>query len=160
VTHIVTLFFHFIGVGILSTTLVAGYILHRQYLRAADLKTKAIILRSVKPIGLLSPLGSLIMLVSGIGNMHALGYTILGLPGWLAYKIIFYVLTVISGVLFGITSGKRGKLLQLMIAGTAPDNAEATLRSYERQIGLFYPVLTLIFVIILLLSISGHPGIQ
>jgi hypothetical protein len=160
VTHIVTLFFHFIGLGILCTTLVAGYILNRQYHRAPDLHTKSIILRSMKPIGLLSPLGSLIMLVTGIGNMQALGYTILELPGWLAYKIIFYALTVISGILFGITSGKRGKLLHLMVAGTAPENAETTIRSYERQISLFYPVLALIFVIILLLSISGRIGVQ
>jgi hypothetical protein len=155
-----TLFFHFIGLGILCTTLVAGFILNRQYLRAPELKTKATILRSMKPIGLLSPLGSLIMLVSGIGNMHALGYTVLELPGWLAYKIIFYALTVISGILFGITSGKRGKLVQLMVAGTAPEKADETLRAYERQINLFYPVLTLIFVIILLLSISGRLGVQ
>jgi len=158
--HIVTLFFHFIGIGILCTTLVAGLMLNMQYHRAPDLKSKGLILRSMKPIGLLSPVGSLIMLISGIGNMNVLGYTLLDLPGWLAYKIIFYVLAAISGILFGITSGKRGKLIQAMNSGNAPENAEQTLRGYERQIWLFYPVIAILFIIILLLSISGRLGAQ
>jgi len=159
-THIITLFIHFIGIGLLATSLFAGYILNRQYRRTSDPGSKAAILRSMKPIGLLSPIGSLIMLLSGIGNMHVLGYTLLDLPGWLAYKIVFFALALISGVIFGITSGKRGKLVQSMNAGSAPTGAEETLRGYDRQIGMFYPVIALLFGIILLLSISGRIGIQ
>jgi len=154
------LMLHFFGLGLLVTSMVAGFILNNQYKKAKDLPTKATILRSLKPIGLLSPFASLIMLISGIGNMHMLGYSILELPGWLAYKIVFYALAVISGILFGVKGKKRGALIQQMSAQTAPANADELLRGYEKQITLSYIVMPIIFLIILYLSILGRLGVQ
>jgi uncharacterized membrane protein SirB2 len=160
VEHIFTLFFHFVGIGLLVTTMTAGYILNRQYKKAGDYQTKAIILRSMKPIGMLSPVASLLLLITGIGNMHSLGFSILELPGWLAYKIIFYSIALISGVLFAVKSRKRAMLVGQIAAGKAPADAENTLKSFDQQIGLFYPVLAILFTIIVLLSITGRLGAQ
>ena len=158
--RVLTLFFHFIGFGLLLTTTVAGYILNGQYKKAPDLPSKATILRTLKPIGLLSPIALLIMLITGIGNMQLLGYTVLDLPGWLAYKIILFVIAAISGVLFAVKSRKRAGLVIEMVSGKAPSDASDRLKAYDKQIGLFYLVLALLMIMILLLSINGRLGIQ
>ncbi len=158
--HVLTLFFHFIGLGLLVTTTVAGYLLNGQYSKAGDYETKAIILRALRPIGLLSPIAILLMLLSGIGNMHVLGFTVLDLPGWLAYKIVFFALALISGILFSIKSRKRGKLIGQLASGNAPEHSEEMLRGLDQQISLFYPVLAILFIVIVLLSIVGRLGAQ
>ncbi len=158
--RIFSLYFHFIGLGLLVTATVAGFILNAQYKKAKDIHTKATILRTTRPIGLISPAASLIMLVTGIGNMHSLGYSVLDLPGWLAYKIILFVIALVSGILFGILSRKRGMLVGQMAAGTAPPNAEQALKSYNSQVSVSYLVMTLLLLIILFLSIIGRLGVQ
>jgi len=158
--HIFTLYFHFIGVGLLVTATVAGFILNSQYTKAKDLQAKASILRSAKPIGLISPIASVLMLITGIGNMHSVGYTLFELPGWLGYKIILYVIAVVSGVRFGFLARKRGALVGQMAAGSAPQDADVVLRGYDTQVRLSYLVMTLLFMIILFLSVVGRLGIQ
>lgn len=158
--RVLTLFFHFIGFGLLLTTTVAGNILNRQYKKATELQSKATILRSLKPIGLLSPIALLIMLITGIGNMQLLGYTVLDLPGWLAYKIILFVIAAISGILFSIKSRKRSGLVNDMVSGKAPSDAPEKLKTYDKQISLFYLVLAILLIMILLLSINGRLGVQ
>lgn len=155
----VILLLHFLGFGLLVTVNVAGFILNRQYKKAPDLQSKAVLLRAMKPIGLLSPIAVLIMLITGIGNMHALGLGVLDL-GWLTAKIIFFAIMVISGILLGIQSGKRGKLVQQMVQGQAPANANELLSGFDRQVSLSYVVLPLLILIILALSIYGKLGGQ
>ena len=158
--RVLILFFHFIGFGLLLTTTVAGYILNSQYKKAQEIHVKATILRTLKPIGLLSPIALALMLITGIGNMHMLGYTALDLPGWLAYKIILFVLAIISGILFAVKSRKRGALVGELASGKTPANALETIQSYDKQINLFYIVLSLLMIMILLLSINGRLGAQ
>ncbi|MBI1804742.1 MAG: hypothetical protein HY033_00605 [Ignavibacteriae bacterium] len=154
----ITLIIHFIGLGLFVTTFVAGFILNRQYTKANDLQTKATILRGMRPIGLLSPFASLIMLVTGIGNMHILGYSLFELPPWLAYKIVFFAIALISGVIFSIRGRKRGAIIQQMVAGSAPANAEVILKSHDQQIRLSYLIMPILFLIILTLSVFGRTG--
>jgi uncharacterized membrane protein SirB2 len=158
VARVLTLFFHFIGFGLLLTTTVAGYILNAQYKKAPDFQSKAIILRSMKPIGLLSPIALLLMLITGIGNMQMLGYTVLDLPGWLAYKIVLFAIAIISGIIFSVKSRKRATLVQEIASGKAPSNAQEMVGSYDKQINLFYFVLSILIIMILLLSINGRMG--
>lgn len=158
-THELILLFHLIGFGLLATTSVAGIILHLQYRNAADLRAKAALLRAMKPIGLLSPVAILVMLGTGIGNMLAIGVGLLTL-GWLTAKIIFFAIAVISGVLFGLKSKRRGALVQKMAAGSAPPFAEEMLQALDRQIVLFHVVMPLLLLIILYLSVIGRLGAQ
>ena len=155
----ITLLLHFIGLGLIITTIAAGSILNAQYRKSTDLQSKATILRALRPVGLLSPVGMLIMLITGIGNMHSLGLGLLTL-GWLTAKIIFFAIAVFSGVLFSIISRKRGSLIQQMVAGNAPGNADELLKGYDRQVGLSYFVMPLLLLIILYLSVLGRLGAQ
>ena len=157
--HIGSLVFHIIGVGLLVTAMVGGFIVDMQYRNAADLKTKAVLLRAMKPIGLMGPLASLILLVSGIGNMHSLGFGIFTV-GWLTAKLFFYTLAVISGVIFGIMARRRGMLVGQMATDNAPTNADEILKKADRQIALSHLVMPLLFLIIITLAIAGRLGAQ
>ncbi len=157
--RLVTLLIHFFGFGMLVTVVLAGFILDRQFRKAPDPPSKAAVLRNLKVIGLLSPLAMLIMLLTGIMNMRNLGVGLFDL-GWLAYKIVFFVIAVISGILFGIRSRQRGSLVQKVAAGSAPADAEVHLKALNTQILLFYFVMALLLVIIVALSIYGHLGGQ
>ena len=157
--RIIILLFHFLGFGLLVTLNVAGFILERQYKKAPDLQPKAVILKAVRPIGLLSPLAALTMLVTGIGNMRILGYGLLDM-GWLTAKIIFFAIAVISGTTFGIIARKRGTLVQNMVSGTAPANAQELLAGYDKQVSMFHIVMPILLLTILWISIYGRLGGQ
>lgn len=154
-----TLLFHFLGFGLLVTATVAGFMLDRQYRKAPDLSAKATILKASKPIGLIGPVGILVMLITGIGNMHALGLGLLTV-GWLSAKIIFFAIASISGILFGIIARKRGVLVGQMAANKGPVGAEAALKSYDNQMALFYVVMPVLMIIIVYLSVYGRLGGQ
>ncbi len=147
---------HILGFGLLFTTLVAGWILHSQYTKASDFGTKGIILRSLRPIGLLSPVGILIMLLTGIGNMQVRG---LGLftESWLSTKILVFIIAAINGTVFGIRASKRGKLVAQMADGSAPQGADLSIGALDKQLRLFYIIQFVLIVIILALSII-KPG--
>ncbi len=150
------LLIHFLGFGLLFTTLVAGWILQSQYTNASDFGTKGIILRSLRSIGLLSPIGILIMVLTGIGNMHVRG---LGLftESWLSTKIVVFIVAAANGIVFGIRAGKRGKLVAQMANGSAPQGADHSLGTLDKQLRLFYIIQFVLILIILGLSII-KPG--
>jgi len=155
----ITLILHFIGLGLLVSASVAGLILNKQYRKATDLKTKALILRAAKPVGLLSPIGMGISLITGIGNMHAIGVGMLTL-GWLSAKLVFFSIAVIGGVMMAIISRKRGSLVASMAAGEAGPDAEKKLSGYDRGVMLGYIILPLLLLAILYLSVYGRVGGQ
>jgi hypothetical protein len=154
-----TLFFHFIGFGLIMTMNVAGFILNRQYMKAPDMKSKSAILRTARPIGLMSPFATLLMLITGIGNMHVLGLGIFD-TSWLLAKLIFFTVAVICGTLFGIMAKKRAILVQQIADDNPPTDAEGLLLGYDKQMSLFYLVMAMITMMILGLSIYGRLGGQ
>jgi len=154
-THFLMLL-HFLGFGLLFSTLVAGWMLHGQYKKATDFSTKAMVLRLLRPIGLLSPVGILLMLLTGIGNMHVRG---LGLftESWLSAKIVVFVIAMINGLLFGARARKRARLISQMADGSAPHGTDGTINVLDKQMRLFYIIQFVLLLIILTLSIV-KPG--
>jgi len=149
-----SLLLHFIGLGLIFTTIFGGWILTGQYKRSKDWSTKVLHVRSLRAIGLLSPIGVLIMLVSGIGNM-TLGpyhYTLFS-DAWLSTKLVFFVVLAGLGVFFGIRGGRRSKLVHHVAAGSAPEGAEDSIRALDRQQRWSYVVQAVLLLIILGLSI-------
>ena len=69
-----TMIFHLLGFGLLCSSVIGSWILDGRYRRAEGWKTKRTILGLLRPIGLLSPVASGVMLLSGIGNLVAKGY--------------------------------------------------------------------------------------
>jgi len=159
VLHELSLLFHFIGFGLLMTTTVAGLFLHLQYRKVQDIRSKMLLLRALKPIGLLSPVAMGIMLITGIINMSEIGVGIFTL-GWLTAKIGFFAIAIVSGVLFSMKSRKRAALAQKIVSGTAPPYAEEMLDELDKQLLLFYVVMPLLLLVIVYLSVWGRLGIQ
>ena len=147
---------HFLGFGLLFSTLVAGWVLHSQYKSAIDFSTKAVLLKSLRPIGLLSPMAILLMLLTGIGNMHVRG---LGLftESWLSTKIVVFILATLNGIVFGVRAGKRARLIGQMADGSAPQGTDRSIGNLDRQLRLFYIIQFVLLLIILILSIV-KPG--
>ena len=144
-----SLLLHFVGVGLIFTTIIGGWLLNGQYRRAADWNTKVLILKALRPIGLLSPLAVVVMLLSGVGNM-TLGVRTFTLfsDSWLSYKLVFFLILVVSGIFFGVRSARRSKLIGQLAAGSAPGNVHEVLRALDRQ-----QVIAFLFQVVLLLLI-------
>ena len=147
---------HFLGYGMLFTAGVAGWILGQQYNKAADYKEKSVILRASRPVGLLGPIGILIMLITGIGNMHARSLGVFT-ENWLTLKILFFAIASINGVFFGIRAAKRGKMVGQLAEGTAPSGTEGKVKSMDTQFRIFYIAQIVLMLLILTLSIV-KPG--
>ncbi|MFI5251182.1 MAG: hypothetical protein ACHQQQ_02015 [Bacteroidota bacterium] len=155
--HEITVFFHFIGMGLLVTMIVAGFLLERKYRSLPTLQEKGLLLSVMKQIGLLSPLAILLLLVTGIGNMHSLAIGIFTF-GWLTAKIIFFAIAATNGIMFSVVARKRGTLVGKMLKNEAPPNAELQLKNYNKQVTMFHIVIDLLFIIILALAVYGRHG--
>jgi len=148
----ISLLIHFVGVGTLFATIIAGWIIDGRYRKTTDWHAKLLYLRLLRPIGLLSPLGIVIMLGSGIANMTISGLGVFS-AAWLSVKLVFFALAVISGILFGIRGSQRTALAARLAEGKAPEGAEKKLAALDRQQRMFYIVQTVLLLIILALSI-------
>ncbi len=149
-----SLVLHLIGVGLIFTSIVGGWILNRQYRKAMDWKTKALVLKSLRPIVWLFPLAVLVLLASGIGNMN-LGtrtYTLFS-DAWLSYKLIFFLILVIAGIFFGIRRVRRGRIVTDMAEGSASETSARNLEALDRQQSILYLFQIVMLLLILTLSI-------
>ena len=148
----VSLLVHFIGIGMIFTSLFGGWIVTGHYRKAADWKTKAAMLRVLRPIGLFSPAAIVVMIVSGFGNMGLLGYGVFT-AAWLSAKLVFFLIMAVAGVIGGVKGGRRGKLVAQMAEGSAPEGSERVIASLDKQQRLFSAFQAIILLIILVLSI-------
>jgi len=159
--------FHLLGFGLITTSLAAGWILERRIRTTNDWNQKLLLLSASRSIGLLSPIASLLMLITGIVNIiNVFGTSprVLFSVGWLDAKIILFAFMLVNGAVFGpILSRKRTKLIQSLAAQSAPADAEETVNIYGKNISTFYFVQSLLLLIILFLSVWGtgkHVGMM
>jgi hypothetical protein len=147
---------HLIGFSLLVTATLGGWILFRKYLQLGDYRSQAVMLNASRSIGLLSPLAILVMLVTGIGQIHFDGYVLLS-QTWLPLKLSFFVVAAGAGIVFSIRSRKRGKLVNELAEGTAPAGAADVVSRLDSQQRVFYFVQATLLLLILLLSVI-KPG--
>jgi hypothetical protein len=162
----VAFIFHLLGFGLITTSLVAGWILERRIRKANDWNQKLLLLSASRTIGLLSPMASFLMLITGIANIvnvFGTSLSVLYSVGWLAAKIILFAFMLVNGAVFGpILSRKRTKLIHALAAQTAPADAEDTVKIYGKNLSTFYFVQTMLLFVILFLSVWGtgkHLGV-
>ena len=158
-------FFHIVAVGLLFVVVVGGWLLHRKIVHEKDMHLKLYASTSGRVIGLLSPFVTLLLLVTGIGNIYNryLGSDLHWYSeGWLVAKIIFFAIAVVNGAVFGaMLARKRTALLQSIDQQVAPANADTLLKDFNRQFSWHYVVQFLLLALIILLSTFGsgkHPG--
>jgi hypothetical protein len=158
---------HLLGVGLLTTTLIAGFLLDRKIRKETDLRLKIYTAGISRTIGLLSPVAVILLLLSGIANIHnrLMGSTMAWYDeGWLVAKVFLYVIMVFNGLFYGPgLTRQRLKIITLLAEQqAAPEGSEKTIRSLNKQISLFYAVQMMLFLFIICLSVFGtakHPGV-
>ncbi len=158
-------FFHIIAVGLLFVVVVGGWLIHRKIMHEQNMHLKLYVSKSGRVIGLLSPIVTLLLLATGIGNIYNryLGTELHWYSeGWLVAKIIFFAIALVNGALFGaMLARRRTVLLQSIDEQNAPPNADSLLNDSNRQFMWHYIVQFLLLAIIILLSTFGsgkHPG--
>jgi hypothetical protein len=117
-------------------------------------------------LGLLSPVAALILLITGIGNIHNL---YMGAPvawyenSWLVVKIILFAVLLINGTLFGpMLSKSRMGAVKTLVENSSAMEHESKYASITKQVTIFYLVQTVLWFAIVYLSAFGpgkHPGI-
>jgi len=162
----ITFLLHLVGFGVLCATLLAGFIVDRKVRSQTDLNLKLFTSQIARTIGLLSPFAAVLLLATGIGNIHN---RYLGSPlswfdeGWLVAKIMLFAVSLLNGMVYGPKlTRNRTKLIKALADQSAPANAEELMRSYNTQITLFYLVQSVLLLLILFLSVFGtgkHPGV-
>ncbi len=159
-------FFHIIAVGFVFVIVVGGWAFNRKIVQEKDFRQQLYLSSWARTLGLLSPFVTLALLVTGIGNIYNryLGSDLHWYSeGWLVAKLIFFVILVVNGSVFGaMLSRKRALLLQTISEQRAPQNADSILRGFNRQFSWHYLVQFLLLAFIIFLSTFGsgrHPGV-
>lgn len=158
--------FHLIGFGLVFTALLGGWIIERRIRAEKDWNQKLYVGRISRRFGLLSPIASIVMLLTGIVNIFNLYNGNINLwyaEGWLIAKIILFAFLLINGAIFGpILIRRRTKLMQGIAEKATIEDAEINFKILSKSITTFYLVQFLLLIIILCLSVAGggkHPGI-
>jgi len=156
---------HLIGFGMITTSLLAGWLVERRIRRESDWGIKLAFIQTNRTLGLLTPVASVLMLVTGIVNIFNLfpaDPSLWFAQGWLVAKIILFAFLLTNGAVFGpIISRKRTKLIRELREGSAPPESEETVRIFSKNLTTFYMVQSLLLLVILFLSAFGdgkHPG--
>jgi uncharacterized membrane protein len=157
--------FHLVGFGLIFTSLLGGWMVERRFRSEQDWNQKLFIGKISRRFGILSPIASLIMLLTGIINIFNLYNGNISLwysEGWLIAKIILFAFLLINGAIFGpILIRRRTKLVQSIAEKNPSKDAETHYNILSKSITTFYLVQFLLLIIILCLSIAGggkHPG--
>jgi hypothetical protein len=148
----ISLLLHIVGIGLLFTSLVGGWILHSHYIKGAGWGTRLVLLKAIRTFGLLSPVATALLVVSGAANMLLLqmgAFT----NAWLSAKLVLVLLSIVNGIIFGIRGSKRSRLAVDIAESRAPEGAEQILDQMNRQQRLFFINQTILILVILGLSL-------
>ena len=150
----VSLMLHFVGIGFLCTSLFGGFVLHRQYSRARDLNEKLGTLRALRALGLFSPVGVILMLLTGLGNMTlgAHRYSILT-DSWLSIKLVIVLCMILLGVLLGLQGTRRTRLVKSTQDRQPTDDEQRRVSAIDTQLLVLYGVQTLLLLSVIMLSV-------
>jgi hypothetical protein len=147
---------HLAGFALLVTSTIGGWIVFSRYRRLEDFRLKAALLGASRSLGLLSPVGIVLMLVTGIGQMHLFGYGLF-VQAWLTLKVLFFVIAATAGIVFAVRSRARAVLVrELAQTGEKPEAVAAVARLDSQQ-RVFYLIQSTLLLLILLLSVM-KPG--
>lgn len=156
---------HLLGFGLVSTLVIAGWILNLRFVSEKDPALKMYVGGIMRALSFLSPVAALVLLLTGIGNIYNLYY---GTPiqwyeqGWLVIKIILFGVMVVNGLVFGpIISRKRIKALKLVVEAPGADEEAGKLNDLNKQMTWFYVVQSVLLLAIVFFSAFGtskHPG--
>jgi len=140
------------------TLLFAGPVLESNFRWENDLRMKLHSAKLLRNIGLLSPFGALVLVISGIANMIALEITFANLFGsqaWLGIKLlIFIVLLAMGMVLSPKNARQRLALLEHLSQPNPPEDIDDRMDSINKRQTIFFVINWVLVLIILMLTLS------
>lgn len=149
-----SLVLHLIGVGMLFTTVFAGLLLHQQYKRAGDWASRLLYLKSLRTIGLLSPAGVALMLMSGIANMTLGPYSRpFFSDAWLGVKLLIFLVMVLVGVMTAVLGARRARVAAGLASEHPAGAGDPRLRSLDKGMLASYFIQAVGIITIIALSI-------
>jgi uncharacterized membrane protein SirB2 len=153
----ISLLFHLVGVGMIFTLLFAGPIIESNFRWESDIRMKQHSAKILRNIGLLSPFGALVLVISGIGNMVALEITFANLFGsaaWLGMKLLLFIVLLAMGmVLSPKTARQRLVLLEHLSQPNPPEDIDDKMDSLNKRQTTFFAINWALVLLILLLTL-------
>jgi|WetSurMetagenome_2_1015567.scaffolds.fasta_scaffold96859_1 hypothetical protein len=146
-----TFLFHILGIGLIFASLLGGLVIHFRFRGTRDWKSRAVILPVARIIGLFSPAGTALLLLSGIGNIVALSLS--PMPFWMHLKLGIFVVLVVLGVWGAVLARKRAGLVMSLSTGNPSPDAEAKLRSAEAFGSSVFIVQGFLFLAVIAISV-------
>lgn len=144
------LYLHILGVGMLLTVLFASPFFERA-IRTGTAADAVGIHGLLNRIGLLSPAATLILLLTGIGNIVSNHIDLAG-TRWLQVKLLFYLLLLVVGAVNGPFLRRRLALYRSQAESLTGQRA-ASIAAFNRRESLFLAWQWVLTLIILALSI-------
>lgn len=153
----ISLFFHLLGVGMIFTLLFAGPIIEANFRWENDVRMKQHAAKMLRSVGLLSPFGALVLILSGIGNMIFLNITfgdLFGSAAWLGLKLILFIVLLGIGMVFSPKSARqRAMLLDQMNQINPPEDANDKMEALNSKQTTFFLINWVLVVGIVLLTL-------
>jgi uncharacterized membrane protein SirB2 len=153
----VSLLFHLVGVGMIFTLLFAGPILESNFRWENDVRMKQHSAKLLRNIGLLSPFGALVLVISGIGNMVALNISfadLFGSAAWLGMKLLIFIVLLAMGMaLSPKTARERQLLLEHLSQPNPPEDIDEKMTALNNRQTIFFTINWVLVLAILLLTI-------
>jgi uncharacterized membrane protein SirB2 len=153
----ISLLFHLVGVGMIFTLLFAGPVIESNFRWENDVRMKLHSAKLLRSIGLLSPFGALVLVISGIGNMVALEINFTSLFGsawWLGIKLLIFAALLALGMAWSPkTARQRQLLLEHLSQPNPPEDIDDRMDSLNKRQTTFFVVNWVLVVIILLLTL-------
>jgi uncharacterized membrane protein SirB2 len=128
----VILFFHIAGVGLIFCGIVAVPIVESMFHAALDAKTAHTLHKVIMRLGILTPIASGVLLISGIMNILA-EQLIVFKEVWLILKLMVFIIMVTVGFFQGKSYRRRGRLVEAIALDNAPGKTPAEIELLTRN---------------------------
>jgi uncharacterized membrane protein SirB2 len=139
-----SLFIHLIGIGMIFTLLFAGPVIHANFKWENDLNLKRHSARLLRAVGLISPYGALVLILSGIGNMVAVQISFSDLFGkayWLGVKLLLFAILLGLGMILSPKMARqRASLLEELGQANRSDDVDEKLSALNKKQTRFFVV--------------------
>lgn len=150
---------HLLAFAVLAAGLIGSLLLEVHQRKIQEVHLKLHLLQLLGRMGVIVPLASALLLVTGIATISTLyGIEFLSVSGtgWLGAKIILFVFLFVNGLIFGpILYRKRTAFLKTITTSAFSTEMLETLKTFNKNIGTYYLVQILLLLLIVLLSVLG-----
>ncbi len=147
-----SLLVHIVGVGLLFAGIVPVWIVESMLRSAVDARSAHLYHKAMVNIGILTPVASAVLLISGVTNIVAERLDFWS-QGWLMIKLALFIAMGAIGAIQGKAYRTRGRLVEAIALGDAPATAPADVEMFSRRLSLFNRTQSLLLVLILIVTL-------